>query len=91
MVFLVYRINLLEAIPIYKYDIISLCETSLNVSIRLPGVLLENYSNNTKHGRVGLLYSLAGKREYILQLHIETLPILSALQNLEDFIKDQKY
>ena len=58
------RVRLLEAHnSIFNYDLISLCETSLNESVELPEPLLENYtfiscnnSNNTKHGGVGLFY-----------------------------------
>ena len=67
-----YRVELIEADnSIFDYDIISLCETSLNDTVELPNVLLENYSfipcnnpNNTRHGGVGLFYknSLSVKR-----------------------------
>ena len=58
------RVQLLEADhSIFKYDLISLCETSLNDSVKLPDSLLDNYtfvsrnsSNNTRHGGVGLFY-----------------------------------
>ena len=48
---------------LFKYDLISLCETRLNDSVELPDPLLENYTfvtcnkpNNTRHGGVGLFY-----------------------------------
>ena len=58
------RIQLLEAHnSIYNYDLISLCEISLNDTIEVPDPLLENYtficknnSANTRLGGVGLLY-----------------------------------
>ena len=58
------RVQLLEAHnSIHNYDLISLCETSLNDSIVLPDTLLEGYTfltrnnpNNTRHGGVGLFY-----------------------------------
>ena len=59
-----HRVQLLEAHnSIFKYDLISLCETSLNDSVKLPDSLLDNYTfvsrnspNNTRHGGVGLFY-----------------------------------
>ena len=59
-----YRINLIEALnSTCDYDIISLCETSLNDTVILPHVMLENYTFiprnnplNVKHGGVGLFY-----------------------------------
>ena len=43
----------------YNYDLISLCETSLNDSVELPETLLDNYTSvssnspyNRPHGRV---------------------------------------
>ena len=59
-----YRIRLLEAHnSISNYDIISICETSLNDTVTLPDVMLENYSfipsknpGNSRHGGVGLFY-----------------------------------
>ena len=59
-----YRINLIEALnSTCDYDIISLCETSLNDTVILPDVMLENYTFiprnnplNVKHGGVGLFY-----------------------------------
>ena len=59
-----YRINLIEALnSTCNYDIISLCETSLNNTVTLPDVMLENYTFiprnnplNTKHGGVGVFY-----------------------------------
>ena len=59
-----YRVQLLEAHNyIFKYDLISLCETSLNDTVNLPDPLMDDYtfitSNNPlnlRHGGVGLLY-----------------------------------
>ena len=59
-----HRVQLLEAHnSIFKYDLISLCETRLNDSVKLPDSLLDNYTfvsrnspNNTRHGGVGLFY-----------------------------------
>ena len=59
-----HRVQLLEAHnSIFKYDLISLCETSLNDLVKLPDSLLDNYTfvsrnspNNTRHGGVGLFY-----------------------------------
>ena len=39
---------------IFKYDLISVCEISLNDSIKLPDILLNE--TNTRHGGVGLFY-----------------------------------
>jgi len=58
------RVQLLEADNSgFNYDLISLCETSLNDSVELPNNLIENYTflpsnnpNNTRHGGVGLFY-----------------------------------
>ena len=58
------RVRLLEAYnSIFNYDLISLCETSLNDSAELPDPFLENYTfvscnnpNNTKHGDIGFFY-----------------------------------
>ena len=48
---------------IFNYDLISLCETSLNDSVELPETLLNNYTfvpvnnpANTRHGGVGLFF-----------------------------------
>ena len=59
-----HRLQLLEAHnSIFNYDLISLCETSLNDSVELPDSLLDDYTfvssncpNNSRHGGVGLLY-----------------------------------
>ena len=59
-----YRVKLLEAHnSIFNYDIISICETSLNDTVDLPDIMLENYSFvscnnpcNTRRGGVGLFY-----------------------------------
>ena len=58
------RIQLIEAHnSIFNYDLISICETSLNDSVELPVTLLDEYTfvpannpANTRHGRVGLFY-----------------------------------
>ena len=58
------RVRLIEAHnSIFNYDIISLCETSLNNSLKLPITLLNDYTfvsannpTNTRHGGVGLFY-----------------------------------
>ena len=58
------RARLIEAHnSIFKYDLISICETSLNDSIRLPDILLNDYTfvhsknpTNTRNGGVGLFY-----------------------------------
>ena len=58
------RVKLLEAHnSLFNYDLIALCETSLNDSTEIPETLLNNYTfvacnspNNTKRGGVGLLY-----------------------------------
>ena len=58
------RVQLLEAHnTLFSYDLISLCETSLNDTIAVPEHLLENYSfisknnpSNSRHGGVGLFY-----------------------------------
>ena len=58
------RADLLKAHnALHKYDIISICETSLNDTVLIPEKMLENYKfiscnnpNNIKHGGVGLFY-----------------------------------
>ena len=58
------RVRLIEAHnSIFNYDLISLCESSLNDTIKLPGILLNDYTfvlsknpTNTRHGGVGLFY-----------------------------------
>ena len=58
------RVRLIEAHnSIFSYDMISICETSLNDSVVLPGSLLNLYTfvpannpANTRHGGVGLFY-----------------------------------
>ena len=54
------RVRLLEAHnSIFDYDLISICETSLNDTIKLPDILLNDYTfvhskdlTNTRHGGV---------------------------------------
>ena len=58
------RVRLIEARnSIFNYDLISICETSLNDSIKLSGILLNNYTfvssqnpTHTRHGGVGLFF-----------------------------------
>ena len=58
------RVRLIETHnSIFNYDLISLCETSLNDSVKLPDVLLNDYTfvpsknpTNTRHGGVGLFF-----------------------------------
>ena len=58
------RVRLIEAHnSICNYDLISICETSLNDSIKLPDILLNDYTfvssqnpTNTRHGGVGLFF-----------------------------------
>ena len=58
------RVDLIEAHnSAFKYDLISICETSLNNSVELPKTLLNDYTfvsannpANTRHGGVGLFY-----------------------------------
>ena len=58
------RIKLIEAHnSLFNYDIISLCETSLNSEIVIPDPLMNEYTfipanhpNNESHGGVGLFY-----------------------------------
>ena len=60
------RVRLIEAHNlIFNSDLISKCKTSLNDSIKLPDILLNDctfvHSNNTtnkKHGGVGLFYKI---------------------------------
>ena len=60
------RVQLIEAHnSIFNYDFISICETSLNDSVELPGTLLDEYifvpannPANTRHGVGGLFYTL---------------------------------
>ena len=58
------RVRLIEAHnSIFNYDLISICETSLNDSIKTPDILLTDYTfvhskipTNVRHGGVGLSY-----------------------------------
>ena len=58
------RVRLIEAHnSIFNYDLIAICETSLNDSIELPDILINDYTfvssknpTNTRHGGVGLFY-----------------------------------
>ena len=58
------RVDLIEADNSnFNYDLIAICETSLNDSIKLPDKLLNDYTfvpsenpTNTRHGGVGLFY-----------------------------------
>ena len=58
------RVRLIEARnSIFNCDLISICETSLNDSIKLPDILLNDYTflhsknpTNTRHAGVGLFY-----------------------------------
>ena len=58
------RVRLIEAHnSIFNYDLISICETSLNDSVELPDTLLNNYtfvpaSNpaNSRNGGTGLFF-----------------------------------
>ena len=59
-----YRTQLLDAHnSFHNYDIISVCETSLNDTVQIPEKMLESYTflacnnpKNVKHGGVGLFY-----------------------------------
>ena len=58
------RIRLIEAHnALFKYDLISICETSLNDSVELPETLINDYTfvsannpANVRHGGVGLFF-----------------------------------
>ena len=58
------RIRLIEAHnALFNYDLISICETSLNDSVELPENLIDDYTfvpannpANVRHGGVGLFY-----------------------------------
>ena len=58
------RIRLIEAHnALFKYDLISICETSLNDSVELPETLINNYTfvpannpSNVRHGGIGLSF-----------------------------------
>ena len=58
------RVRLIQAHnSIFNYDIISICETSLNDSVELPETLLNDFTfvhannpSNTRHGGVGLFF-----------------------------------
>ena len=58
------RVRLIEAHnSIFNYDLISICETSLNDTVELPETLLNGYTfvpannpANNRHGEVGLFY-----------------------------------
>ena len=57
-------VRLIEAhSTIFNYDLISTCDTSLNDLIKLPDILLNDYTlvpaknpANTRHGGVGLFF-----------------------------------
>ena len=59
-----HRVDLIEAHnSIFKYNLISVCETNLDDSVELPETLLNDYTFvsanhplNIKHGGVGLFY-----------------------------------
>ena len=59
-----HRVSLIEAHnSFFNYDLISICETSLNDSVNLPDTLPEEYTfvtannpTNTRRGGVGLFY-----------------------------------
>ena len=59
-----HRVSLIEAHnSCFNYDLISICETSLNNSVKLPETLLDEYTfvpvnnlTNTRRGGVGLFY-----------------------------------
>ena len=77
------RASIIEAHnSIFKYDLISICKTSLNDSVELPEPLLNEYSfvsannpANTRHGGVGLFY----KNTLDLSLMTELQKILRGL------------
>ena len=58
------RVRLIEAHnSLFNYDLISICETSLNDTVELPETLLNGYTfvpannpANNRHGGVGLFY-----------------------------------
>ena len=58
------RVQAIEAHnTLFNYDLISICETSLNSSIEIPDPLLNDYTflsanhpENVSHGGVGLFY-----------------------------------
>ena len=58
------RVQFLEAHnALFNYDLISLCETSLNSTVEIPATLLDDYTfisknntNDTRHGGVGIFY-----------------------------------
>ena len=58
------RVDLIEAHNVtFEYDLISICETSLNDSVELPKTLLKDYTfvsainpSNTGHGGVRIFY-----------------------------------
>ena len=56
------RLNLIETHnSLFDYDLISISETSLNDSVKLPDILLDNYTflhANTRHGGVRLFYEI---------------------------------
>ena len=59
-----HRVSLIEAHnSCFNYDLISICETSLNDSVKIPETLLDEYTfvpvnnpTNTRRGGVGLFY-----------------------------------
>ena len=58
-----FNVFVLLKLTIFNYDLISICETSLNDTIELPETLLNGYTfvpanspANNRHGGIGLFY-----------------------------------
>ena len=70
------RVCLIEAHnSIFNYDLISICETSLNDSVELPETLINDYTfvpanhpANTRRGRVGLFLKKFSSRHSLTRL-----------------------
>ena len=87
------RVRLLEAHnSIFNYGLISICETSLNDSIKLPDILL---TTNTRHCGVGLFYKnslpikISNDLSFNVSIVIEFNVLFSKFTNLYSKIKNE--
>ena len=90
------RVRHIKFNSIFNYDLISICETSLNDSVELPQTLHNEYTfapannpANTRHGVVGLFYknellvvALKFGKNVFLLFYIEVLHLIIILLSL---------
>ena len=88
-----HRIRLIEAHnSLFNYDIISICETSLNDLVTLPDVMLENYSFVENNNPNNVKHSLLSYTEVLIMMQILfNLIILSNFKTLYENIKNNPY